>query len=137
MPIDAIDAPYPAYQDPDGYRRSATQASLLGFDGKWAIHPAQIAIAHDVFSPTEDEVADARLSIETYRRSEAEGGGAFEDGAAGERDVARGGLLGCWFAASASPPRNDATRVVIASEAKQSRGCKQDLDCFVGVASSQ
>ena len=52
--IDAIDAPYPAYQDPDGYRRSATQASLLGFDGKWAIHPGQIPIAHEVFSPTED-----------------------------------------------------------------------------------
>ena len=37
--IDAIDAPYPAYQDPEGYRRSATHASLLGYDGKWAIHP--------------------------------------------------------------------------------------------------
>ncbi|MGZ4726891.1 MAG: HpcH/HpaI aldolase/citrate lyase family protein, partial [Acidimicrobiales bacterium] len=35
--IDAIDAPFPAYQDPEGYRRSATHASLLGFDGKWAI----------------------------------------------------------------------------------------------------
>ena len=37
--IDAIDAPYPGYQDLDGYRRTATHASLLGFDGKWAIHP--------------------------------------------------------------------------------------------------
>ncbi len=44
--------PYPAYQDPDGYRRSATHASLLGFDGKWAIHPSQIAIANEVFAPT-------------------------------------------------------------------------------------
>jgi citrate lyase subunit beta/citryl-CoA lyase len=75
--IDAIDAPYPAYQDPDGYRRSAVHASLLGFDGKWAIHPSQIPIAHEVFSPTEAEVADARDSIETYRRSEAEGVGAI------------------------------------------------------------
>ena len=75
--IDAIDAPYPAYQDPDGYRRSATHASLLGFDGKWAIHPSQIPIAHEVFSPTEAEVADARESIEVYRRSEADGIGAI------------------------------------------------------------
>lgn len=75
--IDAIDAPYPAYQDPDGYRRSATHASLLGFDGKWAIHPSQIPIAHDVFSPTEAEIADARESIEVYRRSEADGIGAI------------------------------------------------------------
>ena len=65
--IDAIDAPYPAYQDPDGYRRSATHASLLGFDGKWAIHPSQIEIAHEVFSPTPDEVAAATRAIEDYR----------------------------------------------------------------------
>jgi citrate lyase subunit beta / citryl-CoA lyase len=75
--IDAIDAPYPAYQDPDGYRRSATHASLLGFDGKWAIHPSQIPIAHDVFSPTEEEVAAAHESIEEYRASEATGVGAI------------------------------------------------------------
>jgi citrate lyase subunit beta / citryl-CoA lyase len=75
--IDAIDAPYPAYQDPDGYRRSATQASLLGFDGKWAIHPAQIAIAHEVFSPTDAEVEEAKASIEAYRKAEAEGVGAI------------------------------------------------------------
>jgi citrate lyase subunit beta / citryl-CoA lyase len=75
--IDAIDAPYPAYQDPDGYRRSATQASLLGFDGKWAIHPGQIPIAHEVFSPTEDEIADAKASIEAYRQAESEGVGAI------------------------------------------------------------
>ena len=75
--IDAIDAPYPAYKDPDGYRRSATHASLLGFDGKWAIHPSQIPIAHEVFSPTEAEIADAEESIEIYRTSEAEGVGAI------------------------------------------------------------
>lgn len=75
--IDAIDAPYPAYQDLDGYRRSATQASLLGFDGKWAIHPDQVAVANEVFSPTPDEIADAREAMEIYRRSEAEGVGAI------------------------------------------------------------
>ncbi len=75
--IDAIDAPYPAYRDPDGYRRSAVQASLLGFDGKWAIHPDQIAIAHEVFSPTPEEVADAEAAIEAYRRAEADGVGAI------------------------------------------------------------
>jgi citrate lyase subunit beta / citryl-CoA lyase len=75
--IDAIDAPFPAYQDPDGYRRSATQASLLGFDGKWAIHPSQIAIAHEVFSPTAEEVAEAEEAIETYRKAEADGVGAI------------------------------------------------------------
>jgi citrate lyase subunit beta/citryl-CoA lyase len=75
--IDAIDAPYPAYQDPDGYRRSALHASLLGFDGKWAIHPSQIPIANEVFAPTEHEVAEAREAMEVYRRAEAEGVGAI------------------------------------------------------------
>jgi citrate lyase subunit beta / citryl-CoA lyase len=75
--IDAIDAPYPAYQDPDGYRRAAEHASLLGFDGKWAIHPGQIPIANAVFAPTEAEIADAEESIAVYRRSEAEGVGAI------------------------------------------------------------
>jgi citrate lyase subunit beta/citryl-CoA lyase len=75
--IDAIDAPFPAYQDPDGYRRSATHASLLGFDGKWAIHPSQVPIANEVFAPTAEEVADAREAIEVYRASEADGVGAI------------------------------------------------------------
>ena len=75
--IDAIDAPYPAYQDPDGYRRAAVHASLLGYDGKWAIHPSQVPIANDVFAPTEDEIADAKEAIEVYRASEADGVGAI------------------------------------------------------------
>jgi citrate lyase subunit beta/citryl-CoA lyase len=75
--IDAIDAPYPAYQDPDGYRRAATHGSLLGFDGKWAIHPSQVPIANEVFSPTPEEVAAARRSVEEYRAAEAKGVGAI------------------------------------------------------------
>lgn len=75
--IDAIDAPHPAYHDPDGFRRSATHAALLGFDGKWAIHPGQIPIANEVFTPTADEVAAAREAIATYRASEAGGVGAI------------------------------------------------------------
>ncbi|HVC69327.1 MAG TPA: CoA ester lyase [Acidimicrobiales bacterium] len=75
--IDAIDAPYPAYKDLGGYRRSAEHASLLGFDGKWAIHPDQVAVANDVFSPTAPEIAEAREAIRTYRASEADGVGAI------------------------------------------------------------
>lgn len=75
--IDAIDAPYPAYTDPEGYRRSAVHASLLGYDGKWAIHPDQVPIANAVFAPTEREIRDAEDSIETYRASEADGVGAI------------------------------------------------------------
>jgi citrate lyase subunit beta/citryl-CoA lyase len=75
--IDAVDAPYPAYRDPEGYRQSALRASALGYDGKWAIHPGQVPIANEVFSPTAEEVEDARRSMESYREAEAEGVGAI------------------------------------------------------------
>jgi citrate lyase subunit beta/citryl-CoA lyase len=75
--LDAIDAPYPAYRDVDGYRRAAGHASLLGYDGKWAIHPSQVPIANLSFAPTAAEIADARDAIQVYRRSEAEGVGAI------------------------------------------------------------
>jgi citrate lyase subunit beta/citryl-CoA lyase len=75
--IDAIDAPYPAYRDPEGYRRAARHASLLGYDGKWAIHPDQVPIANEVFAPTPEEVEEAEQAIQTYRAAEAGGVGAI------------------------------------------------------------
>jgi len=75
--IDAIDAPYPGYQDLDGYRRAATHASLLGFDGKWAIHPSQVAVANEVFTPTPEEITEANAIIADYRDAEAGGVGAI------------------------------------------------------------
>jgi len=81
--VAAIDAPYPGYQDEDGYRRAATHASLLGFDGKWAIHPEQVPVANAVFTPTDDELAEARAIVADYRSAEADGIGA----------VGRGGKL--------------------------------------------
>ncbi|MCX4815250.1 CoA ester lyase [Streptomyces sp. NBC_01239] len=74
--IAAIDAPFPDFGDPEGYAADARGAASLGFHGKWAIHPSQIALANDVFRPTEDEVARARRNIEAYRAAEAEGLGA-------------------------------------------------------------
>ena len=75
--IEAIDSPHPAYQDPEGFRRSARHARLLGFDGKWAIHPGQIPLANEVFSPTDAEIEAARDSIRVYRQAESEGVGAI------------------------------------------------------------
>ena len=75
--VDAIDAPYPGYQDLDGYRCAAAHASLLGYDGKWAIHPSQVAAANEVFTPTADEIAEARSIIADYRQAEAGGVGAI------------------------------------------------------------
>ncbi len=63
---------------PTGYRRSAVHASLLGFDGKWAIHPDQIAIANEVFAPTAEEIAEAqRVHRGLPRRRRPSGVGAI------------------------------------------------------------
>lgn len=80
--IDAIDAPFPNFADPDGYRAAAAQAALLGFDGKWAIHPSQVPIANEVFSPSAAEVEAAQAAMKAYRAAEAGGVGAIAvDGA--------------------------------------------------------
>jgi citrate lyase subunit beta/citryl-CoA lyase len=74
--IDAIDAPYPDYHDLDGYERDARRASLMGYTGKWAIHPTQIPVANKVYSPTDEEIALAERNVAAYRDGEAKGLGA-------------------------------------------------------------
>jgi citrate lyase subunit beta/citryl-CoA lyase len=80
--LDAIDGPYPNYRDADGYRRDATWGATLGCVGKWCIHPSQIAIANEVFAPTDKEIEVARRMCDAYEA--AQRGGA---GAAGESGV--------------------------------------------------
>jgi len=80
--IEAIDGPYPNFRDADGYREEARRARALGYSGKWAIHPSQIALANEVYSPTEDEVRAARGIVEAYREAERAGSGAAGHGGA-------------------------------------------------------
>lgn len=56
----AIDGPFTDYADTDGYRASAARAAALGFEGKWAIHPSQIALANEIFTPSAEQIAWAR-----------------------------------------------------------------------------
>ena len=74
--LDAIDGPYPNYRDSGAYRREATWGSTLGCAGKWCIHPDQIAIANDVFSPTQKEIDLARRMCEAYEAAQRGGEGA-------------------------------------------------------------
>lgn len=55
-----IDGPFGDFGDPEGYRVAARRAAALGCEGKWAIHPSQVALANEVFTPTEKEVGRAR-----------------------------------------------------------------------------
>jgi citrate lyase subunit beta/citryl-CoA lyase len=71
-----IDGPFGDYSDPDGFRAGARRAAALGCEGKWAIHPNQVALANEVFSPPAAEVNRAQRIIEALRQAEAQGKGA-------------------------------------------------------------
>ncbi|MCX7889450.1 MAG: CoA ester lyase [Rhodobacteraceae bacterium] len=72
----AIDGPFGDFSDPEGYRDGARRAAALGCEGKWAIHPSQVALANEIFSPTEAEVTKAARIIAELRAAEAQGKGA-------------------------------------------------------------
>ncbi len=71
-----IDGPFGDFSDPEGYKAGARRAAALGCEGKWAIHPSQVTLANEVFSPTTAEVTKARRIIEELRTAEAQGKGA-------------------------------------------------------------
>ncbi len=74
--IHPIDTMYPNFKDADGLRADAEIAVRMGFKGKWVIHPSQIDIVNETFSPTIDEIKLARKILAAYDRSKAEGIGA-------------------------------------------------------------
>ena len=71
-----IDGPFGDIQDPDGYLLAAKRAAALGLEGKWAIHPSQIPLANEIFTPSEPEVTRARNILEAMDKAAAEGKGA-------------------------------------------------------------
>ncbi len=71
-----VDGPFGDFSDPDGYKAQANRAAVLGCEGKWAIHPSQIGLANEVFSPSEAEVDRARRILEAMDQAQKEGKGA-------------------------------------------------------------
>ena len=72
-----IDGPVADYRDEEGLRESCLIARSLGFDGKWCIHPAQIEVVNEVFSPTEKEMEWAKKVVKAYEEAGAAGRGAI------------------------------------------------------------
>lgn len=88
--IDAIDGAFANFKDPEGYRRECLRARALGFVGKWTIHPSQIEIANEIFSPTPDEIAEARKIDSAYHEAQERGVGAIAvDGKMVDAAIAR------------------------------------------------
>ena len=71
-----IDGPFGNYKDADGYVAAARRVAALGCEGKWAIHPSQVALANEVFTPSADEVLRARRILEAMEGAAKEGRGA-------------------------------------------------------------
>jgi len=71
-----VDGPFGDFSDADGYRAAARRSAVLGCEGKWAIHPSQLALANEVFTPPEAEIAKAKRILAAMAEAEREGRGA-------------------------------------------------------------
>jgi citrate lyase subunit beta/citryl-CoA lyase len=67
--LQAIDGPYAAIRDLDGFREVATRSRQLGYDGKWALHPDQIEILNEIFAPSQEEYDRAEDILEAYQKA--------------------------------------------------------------------
>ncbi|MGA8708721.1 MAG: CoA ester lyase [Steroidobacteraceae bacterium] len=71
-----IDGPFGDFSDREGYLAAANRAAVLGYEGKWAIHPSQVELANQVFTPSAAEVTKARRIVEAMAQAAKEGKGA-------------------------------------------------------------
>lgn len=71
-----IDGPFGDFSDPDAFIAAAKRAAVLGYEGKWAIHPSQIELANQVFTPSDAEVTKAKRIMEAMAQAAKEGKGA-------------------------------------------------------------
>jgi malyl-CoA/(S)-citramalyl-CoA lyase len=71
-----IDGPFGDFTDEDGYLAAARRAAVLGFEGKWAIHPSQVPLANDVFTPDAEVIERTHRIIAAMKEAAAEGKGA-------------------------------------------------------------
>ncbi|RMH47184.1 MAG: CoA ester lyase [Alphaproteobacteria bacterium] len=71
-----VDGPFGDFSDDEGFLAQARRAATLGMVGKWAIHPKQVALANQVFTPSPEQVAEAREILAAMEKAKAEGAGA-------------------------------------------------------------
>ena len=67
--LQAIDGPYTDIKNVDAYRRLCRRARLIGYDGKWVLHPDQVGVANEVFAPSQEQFEEARALLDAYRHA--------------------------------------------------------------------
>jgi citrate lyase subunit beta/citryl-CoA lyase len=67
--LQVIDGPYVKVRDPEGFREFSRRTQILGFDGKWALHPDQLAILNEMFSPSQQQFDRAWAILDAYRQA--------------------------------------------------------------------
>lgn len=73
----AVDAPYGDYRNMEGLQSSCLLSAALGYDGKWAIHPDQLAVINEVYSPSREDVERAELVLKAYEEASRQGAGSL------------------------------------------------------------
>ncbi|MBI1329153.1 MAG: CoA ester lyase [Alphaproteobacteria bacterium] len=71
-----IDGPFGDYSDPDGFRVQAMRTAILGCEGKWAIHPSQVALANEIYTPPQKEFERAEAILAAMKDAQEKGLGA-------------------------------------------------------------
>jgi len=71
-----VDGPFGDFSDDEGFIAQARRSATLGMVGKWAIHPRQVSLANEVFTPSEEQVMEAREILDAMERAGKEGSGA-------------------------------------------------------------
>jgi citrate lyase subunit beta/citryl-CoA lyase len=68
-----IDGPYVKVRDPEGFREFCKRAQILGYDGKWALHPDQVTILNEIFGTSQEQFDHASDILEAYEKATTEG----------------------------------------------------------------
>jgi len=85
--VQAIDGPFLQIRDVDGYREVAKRSAMLGYDGKWVLHPDQVEAANEVYSPSQDDYDHAELVLDAYDHYTSEAGGTLGSVMLGEEMI--------------------------------------------------
>jgi citrate lyase subunit beta / citryl-CoA lyase len=73
--VQAIDGPFLQVRDVDAFREVAKRSAVLGFDGKWVLHPGQIDAANEIYAPSQEDYDHAELILDAYEHATSEAGG--------------------------------------------------------------